>query len=124
MTRAAERPLVITVYRITGKQLFFTVRESFCEECDLTVHAVKQALREIRRPEVQVEIRPYLNYLPIALLRGVYHPPAVLIGKKVYSQGVVPDVSELRNAILKGLAAEGVSVSAENTLGDKGRLDH
>jgi len=98
--------LVITVYRITGKQLFFTIRESFCEECDLTAHAVKRALAEIVRPDVQVRVLPYLNHLPAALLRGVYHPPAVIIGKKVFCQGVVPDLSKLKEAIQKALAEQ------------------
>jgi hypothetical protein len=98
-----EKPLVITVYKITGRQLFFNIRQSFCEECDLTVHAVKQALADIGRPDISVKVLPYLNYLPAALLRGVYHPPAVLIGKKVLSQGIVPGLPELRKAIQEAL---------------------
>lgn len=104
MTQTAERSLDITVYRITGKQLFFKVSNSFCDVTDPVVNSVRQVLAEIGRPDVPVKVRPYLNHLPAALLRGVYHPPAVLIGKKVFSQGVLPDPSELKDAIRRALS--------------------
>lgn len=107
MTQTAERPPDITVYRITGNQLFFKVPDSFCDVTDPVVNTVRQVLAEMGRTDIRVKVRPYLNHLPAALLRGVYHPPAVVIGKKVFSQGIVPDKSELKAAIQKAVG-EGV----------------
>jgi hypothetical protein len=102
LSQAAKKgkPTVVTVYPIAGRQLFFQIPESFCKECDLTIRAVRRAVEELENPtEVQVQIRPWLNYLPQALLRRGWHPPVVTINGKRFSQGVVPDVSDLRETI-------------------------
>ena len=93
-------PRVITDYPMTGKQLFFTVPHRICEECDLTVRAVQRATSDL--PGVEVRIRPWFRYLLGALRRGGWHPPIVTVDGKLYSQGVVPDVAELRAALGSG----------------------
>jgi hypothetical protein len=94
------KPITVTIYPIAGRQLFLRVPESFCQECDLTIRAVKQVVEEFGNPPgIQVRIRPWLNYLPQVLLRGGWHPPVVTINGRRFSQGVVPEVKALREAI-------------------------
>jgi hypothetical protein len=105
----AGKLVVVAIYPIAGRQLFFRVPESFCRECDLTVRAVRQAVDELGNPSnVRVVIRPWLNYLPLALLRRGWHPPVVTINGKRFSQGVVPDVKVLRGAIGQHLSHQEV----------------
>ena len=93
----------VTVYRFTGKQLFFTVPQRYCEECDLTIHLVKQIASELGEDRVEVDVKPWFNYLPQALLKGAWHPPVVLVNGEVVSQGVVPDAEKLRESIMSAL---------------------
>ncbi|MFQ6016480.1 MAG: hypothetical protein ACE5NP_13675 [Anaerolineae bacterium] len=98
-----DNKLKITIYRFTGKQLFFTVPERFCEECDLTIGLVKRVIAELGL-DVELEVKPWFNYLFEALLKGAWHPPAVFIGQKMLSQGIVPDPEALREELLTSLA--------------------
>jgi predicted thioredoxin/glutaredoxin len=88
---------VVTVYPITGRQLFFTVPHSWCEECDLTVRLVSRVTEEL--PGVEVRIKPWWNHLFDALRRGGWHAPVVTIDGRLFSQGIVPDAGELRAAL-------------------------
>ncbi len=94
----------VTVYPITGNQLFFRVPHSWYEECDLTVSLVRRVAEEIGN--IEVRVRPWFNHLFDALRRGGWHAPVVTIDGKVFSQGVVPDETGLRDA----LAARGTSL--------------
>jgi hypothetical protein len=99
------KPITVAVYPIAGRQLFFRIPESFCKECDLTIRAVHRALEELGNPpNIRVVIRPWLNYLPVALLRRGWHPPVVTINGKRFSQGVVPDIAALREALRECLS--------------------
>ncbi len=93
----AQHPTVVTVYPMTGRQLFFNVPHSVCEECDLTVRLVKRVASDL--PHVEVRIKPWFNHLFDALRRGGWHPPVVTIDGKVSSQGVVPEEEVLRRAL-------------------------
>lgn len=92
---ATER--LITVYPMTGKQLFFTIPHRVCVECDLTVRLVQTVVADT--PGTRLRVRPWFNHLFDALRRGGWHPPVVTIDGKVYSQGVVPDEAALRSAL-------------------------
>jgi len=35
----------VVIYKMTGKQFFFNVPESMCEECDLSVERVKSTAK-------------------------------------------------------------------------------
>jgi hypothetical protein len=92
----------VTVYYITGKQLGpLSVPDSWCEECDLTVRAVQAALKEAD-PEgtLTFAAKPWMRHAVLALMKGGWHPPIVVVGGKVHSQGIVPDreglISRLR----------------------------
>ncbi len=88
---------VVTVYPITGKQLFFRVPESWCRECDLTIRAVERVIEG--RKDIELRIKPWWNHLFDALRRGGWHAPVVTINGKVFSQGVVPEDAQLREAL-------------------------
>ena len=94
---AAPAATVVTVYPMTGRQLFITVPHAICEECDLTVRLVERVASEL--PHVEVRIKPWFNNLFDALRRGGWHPPVVTIDGKVSTQGVVPDEEALRRAL-------------------------
>ena len=97
MRTGAGRRRVVTVYPITGRQLFFHVPESWCRECDLTVRAVERATSGL--DDVDVRIRPWFNHLFEALLRGGWHAPVVTVDGALFSQGVVPDADVLRGVL-------------------------
>lgn len=90
----------VTVYRITGRQLFFNVGRSVCEECDLAVAAVTRAIHELDGIEVGFSVKAWINSLPLALAQGAYHPPVTLVDGVVISQGVVPAVEDVKRAIV------------------------
>jgi len=95
--QTSTAPTVITVYPITGRQLFFTVPHSWCVECNLTIRAVQQVIEGDDRFELR--IRPWWNNLFSALWRGGWHAPVVTINGKLFTQGIVPDAAELRRAL-------------------------
>lgn len=96
----------VTIYYITGKQLGpLSVPDSWCEECDLTVRAVQSALREADpQSHLTFTVKPWMRHAVPALLKGGWHPPIVVIGGKVHSQGIVPDREGLISW-LRGLVA-------------------
>lgn len=94
---AADATTVVTVYPMTGRQLFFNVPHAICEECDLTVRLVQRVADDL--PNVEVRIKPWFNNVFDALRRGGWHPPVVTIDGKVTTQGVVPDEDGLRRAL-------------------------
>lgn len=96
-SRSGNGPTVVTVYPITGKQLFFRVPESWCRECDLAVRAVERVIDG--RDDVELRIKPWWNHLFDALRRGGWHAPVVTIDGKVFSHGVVPDEEQLHGAL-------------------------
>ena len=99
---AAPPVTVVTVYPMTGRQLFLDVPHSVCEECDLTVRLVQRVASDL--PHVEVRIRPWFNHVFDALRRGGWHPPVVTIDGRITTQGVVPDEGELRSALARAAA--------------------
>ena len=94
---ASQAATVVTVYPMTGRQLFITVPHAICEECDLTVRLVERVASDL--PHVEVRIKPWFNHIFDALRRGGWHPPVVTIDGKVSTQGVVPDEESLRRTL-------------------------
>jgi hypothetical protein len=88
---------VVTVYPITGRQLFFHVPHSWCRECDLTIRTVERVIAG--HEEIELLVKPWWNHLFDALRRGGWHAPVVTIDGRVFSQGVVPDADALRRAL-------------------------
>lgn len=105
--------LPITVYTITGRQLFLLVSRKLCEECDLTVNTVRQVVREEGMEDrVEVMVKPWLNNVFRALSVGGWHPPIVVVDGDLYNQGTVPDPGRLR-AFLRS-RFDGVPVRLDN----------
>ena len=93
----------ITIYKITGWQLLLKVPESYCEECDLSVAAANEVAKKLRKRGIKVEVvvRSWTNYLPLALLKGIWHPPGVLVEGRLISQGVVPSQQAIEQAVIQ-----------------------
>ena len=97
--RDTQPPTVVTVYPMTGRQLFFNVPHAVCVECDLTVRLVQRVALDF--PHVEVRVKPWFNHIFDALRRGGWHPPVVTIDGRVSTQGVVPDEDILRRALVR-----------------------
>ena len=102
-SEAGRAATVVTVYPMTGRQLFFNVPHAICEECDLTIRLVQRVASDL--PDVEVRIKPWFNHLFDALRRGGWHPPVVTINGRITTQGVVPDEDRLRHAIERAAPA-------------------
>jgi predicted thioredoxin/glutaredoxin len=98
---------IVTVYPITGKQLFFRVPHSWCEECNLSIRVVENVAADL--DHVEVRVRPWFNNLVAALSRGGWHAPVVTIDGEIFSQGIVPDEDELRAALTGTAGTDGAS---------------
>jgi len=96
----------IIIYKVTGKQLFFNLPERVCEECDLSVATVKNIAKKMNGNKIDVEVKPWFNYLPKVLLKGGWHPPVVMVNGKIFSQGIVPNATKLESKIKQELNAE------------------
>lgn len=107
---------IVTVYPITGKQLFFRVPHAWCEECNLSIRVVEQVAAEL--DHVEVRIRPWFNNLVAALRRGGWHAPVVTIDGEIFSQGIVPDEDELRTALIGGTGIAEATPTATASSGE------
>ena len=105
----SDAATIVTVYPMTGRQLFFNVPHAICEECDLTVRLVQRVASDL--PHVEVRIKPWFSYLFDALRRGGWHPPVVTVNGRITTQGVVPDEDELRRALVRASPAVVASTS-------------
>lgn len=93
------KPVEITVYRLTGKQFFFSVPDAVCEECELTVRQVKNVLRELgldNDGRVRFRVKPWVEYMDEALAVGGWHAPVLMINGRIFTQGVVPERGKLK----------------------------
>ena len=96
----------VVVYRITGKQLFFNVDESYCEECDITIRHIIELSEKLPDIHIKLIVKPWLNNMFQVLLKGGWHPPVVLVDGKRISQGVVPSDDLLTKAIIEAADLE------------------
>ena len=104
----------VVVYYITGRQLGpLSVPASWCEECDLTVRAVRSALQEVDPDgRLTVATKPWLRHVLSALGKGGWHPPVLLIGGEIFSQGVVPERAGLRRRLTEHLERASAGTAA------------
>jgi len=91
----------IKIYRFTGKQLFFTIPESLCHECDLVIRLVNRIVEKIGNESITVQVYPWFNKILSSLKKGGWHPPVIMINGKVFSQGIVPDEQKLEEKIIE-----------------------
>ncbi len=104
--------LDVKIYYITGRQLGpITIPHSWCEECDLTVRLMNRLVDELDVGDaIRVEAKPWIANMIPALLKGGWHPPVLLVGGRVHSQGVVPDADSLREELVKELQLQDVGL--------------
>lgn len=93
----------ITIYKVTGNQLFFKVSSRVCEECDILVNVTRRVVNEINDNRVTLEVKPWLSSLGSSLKRGGWHPPVLLINGQLFSQGTVPNAKDLEQKIIQEL---------------------
>jgi hypothetical protein len=93
----------LTIYKVTGNQLFFKVPPRVCEECDILVNVTTRVVNEINDNRVTVEVKPWLSSLRSSLKRGGWHPPVLLINGQLFSQGTVPNAKDLEQEIIQEL---------------------
>jgi len=91
----------IKIYRFTGKQLFFTIPEFVCHECDLVIRLVNRIVEKIGDESISVQVYPWFNKIFSSLKKGGWHPPVIVINGKIFSQGIVPNEKELEIKILE-----------------------
>ena len=98
--------VLITVYRHTGKHLggLLTIADEKCIECNLNVGAAKRVQKALGEDKVRLELKSYYSNLPMALVKGVFHPPATLVnGRYVYGGEDVPNAELLKQRVLDEL---------------------
>ena len=114
--------VTITVYLYTGKHLggLINIAEEKCLECNMNATAAREVQKELGEERVKVELKSYSSNLHRAILKGIFHPPATLVnGKYIYGGDDIPDLSRLKEEVLKALGeaptehATSVSTSAE-----------
>jgi hypothetical protein len=86
--------IVITVY--TRGNRFGTPDPNRLVESELTLALVHGVVKELGQWYFEVRARSWTTHFFEALLRGAHSTPAVIIGRKVVSQGSVPDRNMLR----------------------------
>lgn len=100
----------ITIYRISGQQLFFNVPNEWCEECDLTINLTKKVLAELGvgkgDTRVRLIVKPWVNFAVQALSKGGWHAPVLMINGEIFSQGVVPNRAQLTEKLRQLLAVD------------------
>ncbi|MBI4090082.1 MAG: hypothetical protein HY421_01640 [Candidatus Kerfeldbacteria bacterium] len=99
----------VTIFRYTGTQGFFTIPSSACQECDTTIHLAQHLIAQFPAGRVRLTIRPWWLCFWKVLWRGGWHPPIVTINGRVLSQGVVPEASCFRQALVKALNRQSFS---------------
>lgn len=104
----------IVIYRITGQQGPIDIPHRYCEECDLTVHLTKRVLDDLGKPEVRLDVKPWMLWFWKPIWRGGWHAPIVTINGKMFTQGIVPERSDLQAAIERALVGAGTGVEAHS----------
>ena len=72
-SRNTQAPTVVTVYPMTGRQLFFNVPHAVCEECDLTVRLVKRVASDLPTSKFASSPDSTTSSTPYAVADGT-HP--------------------------------------------------
>jgi len=55
--------------------------------------------KKIDDSKINIEIKPWFNYMLKVLLKGGWHPPIVMVNGRIFSQGIVPDAKKLESKI-------------------------
>ena len=67
----------VTIYPITGRQLGpLGIPHRWCEEFDLTIRQVRRVVEELRREDVQVQVKPWFRHIFDAYGAAAGTPPS------------------------------------------------
>lgn len=106
----ADDAVELTIYPIAGKQFFFTIPGRVCRECDLAHRQAVLAVEALEQRGVPVVLRvkPWVEHMIPALLKGGWHPPVITINGRIFCQGIVPDREALIAALERASNDAGV----------------
>jgi glutaredoxin len=94
-----EKRVNLVLYRYAGKFLFFRITER-CSECDISYVVLQQLMTEsLHGKPVSLRFVPWLDNWWRPIWRGGWHAPILTVNKRIFSQGVVPDVQKLLHRI-------------------------
>ena len=98
----------VVIYPITGRQGFFNVPHTWCEECDLTIQTLKTVLADLKDDQIGLRVLPWMLYWWKPLWRGGWHAPILTVNGRIITQGVVPSKPQVVQAIrdARGTARE------------------
>ncbi len=80
----------------------------------MTVRQVKVVLREMGLEgdkRVKLTVKPWWEFLGEALTQGGWHAPVLVINRKIFTQGVVPERAKLKSYLEKLLQASARNAS-------------
>jgi len=93
------KPIKVIIYKYTGPQGLFTIPESWCEECDLLVRAVKGEIEE-SGAKAELTIRPWFLWMAVPFFRHFgWHAPILVVNGRMVSQGIVAKREDIRRAL-------------------------
>ena len=119
MAEVTGKKVRIQYFRWEGRFLFFRIRTR-CRECDITYSILQRLSSEVfAGTPVEIETRPWLSNWWRVILRRAWHAPIVLINRRVFSQGIVPDVSKLLKRVGDILEDEEIIRAAEKYKGKR-----
>ncbi|MCI0348106.1 MAG: hypothetical protein L0Z53_01665 [Acidobacteriales bacterium] len=98
-----QNSIKIVVYRWAGQKWFFRIK-SYCVECEVVTAQIKRLLSAHPDWPVKLEVKPWLTHLWEALRHGGWHAPIVVVNGRLASQGRIPFVLELEQAVQKAVA--------------------
>lgn len=91
----------VTLYKYEGKKWFFRIKD-ICEECETTEAFLKNLVKTKQfKNKVDLRVYPWLDNIFNLLLKGGWHAPIVMINNKVFSQGIIPDYRNFKQAVYK-----------------------
>ncbi|MEI7554628.1 hypothetical protein [Candidatus Chlorohelix sp.] len=114
------KPIQIIIYRITGKQFFFSVSDEMCEECELTIGLTKSVLKELgvgqNDPRVKLIVKPWIEFSLEALAKGGWHAPVLMIDGSIFTQGIIPHRTKLKERLAQELKRFGTGQMQEDSI--------
>lgn len=96
-----KKPVRLTLYKWAGRFGPFKIKIP-CGECALTEDVIEDTLiKELAGIDVEFKTHDWLTWWYIPILRGGWHAPIVMVGKKVVSQGDALNRGVLAEAIIR-----------------------
>ena len=99
-----NKQVVVTQFKWAGNLGFLRIK-SHCNECDIVTASLKNIIDgELKDKNLVLEIKPWLNNIFFLLIKGAWHPPIILINKKLFFQFSHKKPMFDRNKLIKALS--------------------